>query len=59
MGKVVEPLTLHVDLGGTKVEAALVDTEGHAVGSPRQPQASESASVTEHAKGDRWLETVI
>ncbi len=37
MGKVAEPLTLGVDLGGTKVEAALVDTEGHVVGSRRLP----------------------
>ena len=35
------PLTLGVDLGGTKVETALVDAEGHILASSRYPTESE------------------
>jgi len=35
--KNVKPLTLGVDLGGTKVETALVDTEGRIISSHRHP----------------------
>ena len=37
MRKNADPPTLGVDLGGTKVETALVDTEGHILASYRHP----------------------
>ncbi len=46
MGKVVEPLSRA--LGGTKVEAALVDIGGHVVGScplPTEPKKGPKASL--------------
>lgn len=42
MRKAVEQLNVGVDLGGTKVEAALVDAEGHVVTSHRHPTDSKT-----------------
>ncbi len=42
MSKAVEQLNVGVDLGGTKVEAALVDAEGHVVTSRRHPTDSKT-----------------
>ncbi len=41
---VLEPLALGVDLGGTKVETALVDAEGHVVASHRHPTEAKKGS---------------
>jgi len=42
--RVKKPLTLGVDLGGTKVETALVDSQGNIVSSHRHPTHPEKGA---------------